>query len=50
MQLHPSIPTLELGAVTSLYELLFNLPPDSEVQTGLAIEAQLCRRFFRETP
>ena len=48
MQLHPGVPTLELGAVSSLYELSFHLNLDSDIQTGIAIETQLCRSLFQE--
>ena len=43
MHLHPGMPTLELGAVSSLYELTFNPPPSADLKTGLGIETQLCR-------
>ena len=46
LQLHPGMPSLELGAVSALYELSFNPKPDADVKTGLAIEAQLCRNIF----
>ena len=48
LQLHPGIPPLELGAVSSLYELSFDPTPNSDVKTGLAIETQLCRSFFQD--
>ncbi len=43
MHLHPGMPTLELGAVSSLHELTFNPPPSAALKTGLGIETQLCR-------
>ena len=46
MSLHPGMPSLELDAVSSLYELSFEPPPDADLKTGLAIETQLCRNFF----
>ena len=49
MHLHPGMPTLELGAVSSLYELSFEPQPDADVKTGLTIETQLCRNFFSNT-
>ena len=49
LQLHPGIPTLELGAVSSLYELSFNVQPEPDLKTELSIEAQLCRNFFLDT-
>lgn len=45
-RLHPGIPSLDLGAVSTLYELSFNPTPDADVKTGLSIETQLCRTFF----
>ena len=46
LQLHPGMPSLELGAVSALYELSFTPKPDADVKMGLAIETQLCRNFF----
>ena len=34
--------------MSSLYELSFDPTPSSDVKTGLAIEAQLCRSFFQD--
>ena len=48
MQLHPGMPTLELGAVSSLYELSFESQLDADLRTGLTIETQLCRSFFSD--
>ena len=45
-RLHPGTPSLELGAVSTVYELSFNPTPDADVKTGLAIETQLCRNFL----
>ena len=45
-RLHPGTPSLDLGAVSTLYELSFNSTPDADVKTGLSIETQLCRNFF----
>ena len=47
IQLHPSIPSLELGAVSSLYELSFNPELNPDVKTGLGIQRQQCGIFFR---
>ena len=49
IQLHPGIPSLELGAVSSLYELSFNPELDPDVKTGLGIEMQQCQYFFRDS-
>ncbi len=46
MQLHPGMPSLELGAVSALHELSFNAAPDADLKTDLAIETQLCRNLF----
>ena len=46
MSLHPGIPSLELDAVSSLYELFFEPPPDADLKTGIAIETQFCRKIF----
>lgn len=46
MQLHPGMPSLELGAVSALYELSFNAGHDADVKTELAIETQLCRNLL----
>ncbi len=46
MQLHPGMPSLELGAVSALHELSFNAAPDADLKTELAIETQLCRNLF----
>lgn len=46
MQLHPGMPSLDLGAVSSLYELSFDPQPNADLKTGLAIETQLCRNFL----
>lgn len=46
LQLHPGMPSLELGAVSAQYEISFTPKPDADVKTGLAIETQLCRNFF----
>lgn len=48
MQLHPGIPSLEFGAVSSLYELSCTPEPDADVKSGLGIETQSCRSFFNE--
>ena len=45
-RLHPGTPSLELGAVSTVYELSFNSTPDADFKTGLAIETQLCRNFL----
>ena len=45
-RLHPGTPSLELGAVSTVYELSFNPTTDADIKTGLAIETQLCRNFF----
>ena len=46
INLHPGMPSLDLGAASSLYELHFDIEPEDEVKTGLSIEIQLCRSFF----
>ena len=46
MQLHPGMPSPELGAFSSLYELSFELQLDTDHKTGLAIEMALCRNFL----
>ena len=46
MQLHPGMPSLELNAVSALYELSFNAGHDADVKTELAIETQLCRNLL----
>lgn len=47
VDLHPGIPSAELDAVSSLYELHFDEEAISDVvKTGLGIEVQLCRQFF----
>lgn len=48
MQLHPGIPSLELGAVSSLYELSFSAAPDKDSKERFAIETQLCRELFMD--
>ena len=48
IQLHPGIPNLELGAVSSLYELSFDPELHPDVKTGLGIQGQQCRYFFRD--
>ena len=45
-RLHPGTPSLELGAVSAIYEFSFNPTPDADIKTGLMIETQLCRNFF----
>ena len=46
IRLHPGTPSLELGAVSSLYELSFNRELDPIVKTTLGIETQQCRFLF----
>lgn len=48
VQLHPDMPSLELGAISSPYELSFNPELDPDVKTGLGIEVQQCRYFFMD--
>ena len=48
LQLHPGMPSLELGAVSSLYELSFAPQLEEDLNTGLAIEIQLCRSLCFE--
>ena len=48
IQLKLGMPDLELGAVSSLYELSFNPELDPDVKTGLGIQTQQCRYAFRD--
>lgn len=45
INLNPGMPSLELGAVSSPYELNFDMEPKDEFKTGLSIETQLFRNF-----
>ena len=44
--LHPGMPSLDLGAVSSLYELSFDMEPNDEFKITLGIEIQFCHSFF----
>ena len=48
LQLHPGIPNLDLGTISSVYELTYDAPLNDEARTGLFIEKQLCRSIFMD--
>lgn len=48
LQLHPGIPNLDLGTVSSVYELSYHSEVDENIKTGLFIEKQICRSMFME--
>ena len=48
LELHLSIPNLDLDTVSSAYELSFHSDVDENIKTGLFIEKQRCRNTFME--
>lgn len=44
--LHPGMPSVEPGAVSSIYELAFSPDLDANIKIGLHIETQMCRQNF----
>ncbi|KAL8830871.1 MAG: hypothetical protein Q9191_001196 [Dirinaria sp. TL-2023a] len=46
IDLHPGMPSLELGAISSLYELIFDAEPSNKHSVSLGTEIQHCRDFF----
>jgi len=44
--LHPGMPYLDPGAVSSIFELAFSPDLDADIKITLGIERQLCQQFF----